>query len=171
MTVKLFIYNAKQCDPKKCTGAKLEKFNLARTFPRPSMIPRGAVILSPFSLEVLSPLDIPLLKKGLGAFDCSWEYAKEVFEGHKLKYNYRILPLIVASNPVNYGKISKLTTAEAFAGALYILGEKDFSKQILSKFKWGHTFFELNGELLEDYSRAEDGGGVLAVQNEYFPLE
>jgi len=68
---------------------------------------------------------------------------------------------------VNFGRPFKLTTAEAFAAALYILGEREQSFLVLGKFKWGHTFFELNRPLLEAYSRAKDSSEVIAIQSEY----
>ena len=79
----------------------------------------------------------------------------------------RSLPYLVAANPVNFGKPFKLTTVEAFAAALYILGEDEQATTILGKFNWGHTFSELNCELLEAYARAKDSSEVIAIQSEY----
>jgi pre-rRNA-processing protein TSR3 len=73
----------------------------------------------------------------------------------------------VAANPVNYGTPFRLNTAEAFAGALVIVGEREQAEDILSKFTWGHTFLELNAEPLERYAACENSSEVVAVQEEY----
>ena len=49
-----------------------------------------------------------------------------------------------AANPVNYGKPLKLSCAEALVGTLLVAGYADAILAILSKFKWGHSFLELN---------------------------
>jgi pre-rRNA-processing protein TSR3 len=79
----------------------------------------------------------------------------------------RALPYLVAANPVNFGKPFKLTTVEAFAATLYILGEDEQASRVLGKFNWGHTFSELNRELLRAYSCAKDSSEVIAIQSEY----
>ena len=56
----------------------------------------------------------------------------------------RKLPPLFAGNPVNYSKLNKLTTVEALSGALFILGYFDDAMNLLEKFKWGHTFYDLN---------------------------
>lgn len=76
----------------------------------------------------------------------------------------RCLPILVAGNPVNYGKPTKLSTVEALAAALYIIGYKADAAELLSIFKWGHTFLDLNRERLEVYSTAKNSTEVVAFQ-------
>jgi pre-rRNA-processing protein TSR3 len=65
---------------------------------------------------------------------------------------------------VNFGKATKLTTAEAIAAALYIAGLRQEATKVLSIFTWGHTFLELNGKLLENYAGAKDSTEVVDIQ-------
>jgi len=60
-----------------------------------------------------------------------------------------------------------LTTLEAFAAALYILGEVDYAKEILSIYKWAPHFLEFNKEPLEDYRKAKNSEEVIKRMNEY----
>ncbi|HEY9205380.1 MAG TPA: DUF367 family protein [Candidatus Methanoperedens sp.] len=164
--IPLHLYHANQCDPKKCSGKKLARFRLAILHDSPGKLPREAILLDPFSEQALSPADDP--KRGVVVLDCSWEEVERVFpilERRKLRH--RALPFLLAANPVNYGKPFKLSTVEAFAAALYILGEKENASLILNKFKWGKTFIELNLEPLERYSKAKDSTEVVRIQSEY----
>jgi pre-rRNA-processing protein TSR3 len=130
-------------------------------------LPRGAIILNPFTPKAFSSADRKRLeKKGLTALDCSWVHAKEVFEVSS-NWSPRCLPYLVAANPVNYGKPTKLSTVEALASALYIAGFREQATEMLSKFKWGLQFIALNKELLEAYSQAKDSSGVVKVQKDY----
>ena len=74
------------------------------------------------------------------------------------------LPILIAGNPVNFGKATKLTTAEALAGALYIAGFKQEAVELLSIFTWGHSFLELNQALLENYASAQDSTEIIEMQ-------
>jgi pre-rRNA-processing protein TSR3 len=145
--IKLFIYHAAQCDPKKCTALKMLRFGLAKRIERLSSISRSAVVLDPYSNAVLSAADCGnLVSYGLVAVDCSWENAEELFS-LKIKAQRRRLPDMLAGNPVNYGMRNKLSTVEAFAGALITCGFNEQAYSLLDKFKWGQTFLRLNNIL------------------------
>ena len=165
--VSVTVYHAKQCDPKKCSALKLKRHNLVRVVHRVRELPNGAVILDPFTPKAFSPEDKNRLKnRGLAALDCSWVHVKDVFES-SCKLVSRCLPYLVAANPVNYGKPTKLSTVEALAAALYIASFREQAKELLSKFKWGPQFIILNEKLLEAYAQMKDSEGVIEVQQEY----
>jgi len=160
--MELVIYHADQCDPKKCSGRKLARFELARLTRRIAYL-RPFLVLSPFSEKALSPSDRGA--RGLAALDCSWARAEEVFARFRLQE--RALPFLVAANPVNFGKPFKLSTVEALAAGLVILGEPKQADAILSKFSWGHVFLELNREPLAEYAAAKDSSEVVEIQRAY----
>ena len=121
-------------------------------------------MLNPFGQIAFSPADKERLEQfGLAALDCSWEHAQKVL-GEHVRGTSRCLPVLIAGNPVNFGKLTKLTTAEAIAAALFIAGFQKESEEVLSIFPWGHTFFELNKELLDTYAAAKDSGEVVEMQ-------
>jgi len=137
----------KQDDPKKCTAAKLVKFGLAKPVGR---MQGRTIILDPFAKATLLRKDAKIANSITG-IDCSWNQAENTFSKRFVGIP-RKLPPLLAGNPVNYAKIGKLTTVEAIAGALFILGYGDLASRLLDKFNWGHTFFELNESLLNDYA-------------------
>ena len=104
--------------------------------------------------------------KTLVAVDCSWKQREHVFELFRAETERR-LPYLVAANPVNYGRPYELTTAEALAAALYILGESQRAIELLNKFKWGLTFLNLNALPLNEYARANTVADVLATERAY----
>jgi len=165
--VKIVVYHAKQCDPKKCTTLKLKRHSLVRVVHRVRALPYGAVILNPFSKKAFSPAEKGRIeRKGLAAIDCSWMHADEVFE-ISLRGVSRCLPYLIAANPTNYGVPTKLSTVEALSAALYIVGFKENATRLLSIFKWGPHFVELNRELLDGYAQAKDSSGVVQLQKKF----
>jgi pre-rRNA-processing protein TSR3 len=165
--VNVVVYHAGQCDPKKCTALKLKRHGLVRLVRRIKFIPRRAVVLNPLSKIAFSPADRQRIKKfGLAALDFSWEHAEKVLL-KSVRGTSRCLPYLIAGNPVNFGKPTKLSTAEALAAALYIAGFKAEAYKLLSIFKWGHTFLELNKERLESYSKVNDSKAMTELQKQF----
>lgn len=151
-----------QDDPAKCTAAKLVKFGIAK---RIKHLSGKDMILNPFADEFVLRSDRDLTNS-ITAIDCSWELAQNMFL-KKFVGVSRKLPPLLAGNPVNYSKIGKLTTAEAIAGALYIMEYSDLANSVIGKFKWGHTFFDLNQHLLQDYSQAKTADDISNISKEY----
>jgi len=160
--MEVLIYHAEQCDPKKCTARKLARFGLARLTRRIADL-RPYLVLSPFSKRALSPADRGT--RSIAALDCSWKRAEEVFS--KIHLRARALPFLVAANPVNFGKPFQLSTVEALAAAMVILGERPTAELLLSKFSWGHVFLDLNKEPLSEYASARDSAEVIRIQGDY----
>jgi pre-rRNA-processing protein TSR3 len=162
--VKIIIYHARQCDPKKCTALKLKRHGLIRLVHQMKFLPKRAIILNPFSQIAFSPADKQRIESfGLAALDCSWEHAEKVLIKHA-RGTSRCLPFLIAGNPVNFGKPTKLTTVEALVAALYIAGFNEEAAGLLSIFKWGHTFLEINYERLENYAKAKNSTEIIKLQ-------
>lgn len=166
--VNVVVYNAKQDDPRKCSAAKLRRFGLVREVVQIRFLPKRAVVLNPFAEVAFSPSDRERIERyGLAALDCSWEHAEKVLLTH-VRGTSRCLPVLIAGNPVNFGKATKLSTVEALAAALHIAGFEDEAKKMLSIFKWGHTFLDLNHDWLESYKKARDSMEIVELQERFF---
>jgi pre-rRNA-processing protein TSR3 len=153
-------------DPDKCTARRLADFDLATLHRSPRGTPPG-LVLNPFADRALSPADAGVER--LIALDCSWRTAED--EAFDLRGDHRSLPFLVAANPVNYGQPFRLTTIEALAGALVILGERDHAERLLKAVRWGETFLALNAEPFRRYAACADSSEVVTVQSEYLAEE
>lgn len=166
--IRLFIYHAHEDDPKKCTAKKMQRYGFATVETSLRKIPRHAVILNPFSEKSISREDLTIAQqRGIVALDCSWKTAEDTFCVLENERTSRALPFLLAVNPVNYGKPFQLTTLEACAAALYILGETERAAEILRIYTWGSNFLILNREPLEDYRKAKDSAEVVRLMKEY----
>ena len=108
------------CDPRKCTVKKLEKAGFLKIFTKISQIPRNTLLLDPTAEQALSPADKNI--RSITVLDCSWV----VLDTGKVS-SWRIrraLPFLVAANPVNFGKPCVLSSIEALAAALFIMGDR-----------------------------------------------
>ena len=160
--MKLQVLMFYQDDPKKCTAAKIVKFGFAKNVKK---ISSKSLVLDPFAEHTLIPKDRLLVNTIVG-IDCSWNLVEQTFS-KKFDGIKRKLPPLLAGNPVNYAKLNKLTTVEALSATLFILGLKQESLDILDKFKWGHTFYELNQNLLEDYSKMDSESEIDGILKDY----
>ena len=168
--VRLYILHLNQDDPKKCTARKIARFGLAKLYRNFRYIPRGTIILSPFSNIYLSREDRKTaMKRGITVVDCSWKTAENVFR--KLNGKMRKLPYLVAANPTNFGHPYQLSSVEALSSALYILGFREQATSLLKKFKWGMNFLVLNREPLEIYSQAQTSQDIARYEREFIPLK
>ena len=160
MKVNVLMFN--QDDPKKCTAAKLVRFGLAKRIKKTS---ESTLVLHPFSKKILLSKDKTMIRSITG-IDCSWNLADGIF-GNFFGGVSRKLPPLLAGNPVNYSKLNKLTTVEAISSAAFLLGYESLSYQLMEKFNWGHTFFELNENLLKDYQGASSEEEVSMIIHDY----
>ena len=158
--IPLFAFRDNSCDPRKCTVKKLERAGFLKVFSRLSQVPRNTLILDPTAEQALSPAD--RFVKSLTVLDCSWEVLDTgAISSWRIR---RALPFLVAANPVNFGKPCKLSSVEAVAAALYIMGERERATELLSKVNWGIRFLEVNKEPLELYASAKDSTEVVKYQ-------
>lgn len=74
---------------------------------------------------------------------------------------------MVAVNPVNYGKPCKLSCVEAICGALILGGFRQEAEYLLSHFKWGFAFLDVNADAFEAYSACDTSNEVLEMQKTY----
>ena len=97
-----------QDDPAKNSAVKLSRKGFLKLHKKMSALPRRGIILNPLCGKVLGPEDRALIDGGgaLVGLDCSWaniEHSVEVV-CRRSRLTGRMLPLLLAANPVNWGK-------------------------------------------------------------------
>ena len=164
-TIKLSMLYFDQCDPKKCTGKKMERLGLLKEtkFSRNY----GGILLTPNGKKICSIEDHEIIaKKGICVIDCSWAKFNELHLD-LYKIETRSLPFMVAVNPVNFGKAFKLSCAEAFAACLLLGGFEKEARFIMDHFKWGPHFFKINEELFGKYKGISSQDELKQIQEKY----
>ncbi len=163
--VKLYMIDFSQCDPKKCSGRKLENFNLLKSINHKNRF-RG-ITLSAKGTKYVSKEDRDIIVKyGLCVIDCSWNKIEEL--NVKTKFDHeRILPFMVAVNPINFGAPYKLSCAEALAAGLAICDFWEQGQALLEKFKWGPGFWKLNEEAFSLYEKCNTLEELKDAESEY----
>lgn len=165
-----------QDDPKKNTAVLSSKRGDIILHKRVNTLPKKGIILEPLCGKIFGPEDHNLLTQQNGSLvglDCSWKQIESSVEQvmRRTRLKPRMLPLFLAANPVNWGKPGKLTTIEALAAATYLTGNREQASKLLSGFRWGERFIELNYEPLEEYSSAKSSADLVELQFEFFDLE
>ncbi|MEM2541903.1 MAG: DUF367 family protein [Candidatus Korarchaeum sp.] len=159
MSITVYVLRLEHDDPRKATGARLIRLKLAERY-RPL---RRSIVLNPLSRRYLSPADRDLAK-AIVAVDASWRRISEVRWPPGIQ---RRLPFLVAANPINYGVPEYLSTVEAVASALMILGYEELSLKMLNPFKWGAEFLKVNEERLKAYARSKSEKEVRILSDKF----
>ena len=164
-----------QDDPKKNTAVLASKRGNLKLHKRINTLPKRGIILEPMCGKVFGPEDHALIINGgsLVGLVCSWAHIEESVAQvmRRTRLQPRMLPLLLAANPVNWGKPGRLTTAEALATVLYLIGRVKQARDVLGAFRWGERFFELNKEPLDAYAQAQTSAELVELQFEFFDID
>ncbi|ABN64306.1 predicted protein [Scheffersomyces stipitis CBS 6054] len=163
---KLAMWDFDHCDPKRCSGKKLERLGLIKNLRVGQKF--AGVVVSPNGKGVVCPDDKEIVESnGAAVVECSWARLDEIPFNKIGGKNERLLPYLVAANPVNYGKPWKLNCVEALAACFAIVGHIDWAELLLENFSWGLTFLKINEELIRVYQKCTDSTSVQKAQDEW----
>ncbi|TFY68874.1 hypothetical protein EVJ58_g739 [Rhodofomes roseus] len=162
--VPVAMWDFDHCDPRRCSGKRLARLGLIKELKVGQRF-RG-IVVSPRGTQVVSPADRDIvLQHGIAVVECSWARLDDVPFGKIASPHERLLPYLVAANPVNYGKPWRLNCVEAIAAAFYLTGFKEYADHLLSKFGWGEAFWKINEVYLEQYCQCNTAADVAATQD------
>jgi len=170
--VPLHVIHLNQDDPRKCTARAMHSRAHAVLHEHPRDAPRRGILLNPQAGRLQGPEDNGLLDRGgsIVALDCSWksiERALAQVSKHSMLEG-RTLPVLLAANPVSWGKPGRLTTAEALCASVIISGRWEQGRRIITPFSFGDEFLSLNASPLEAYSNARSNADLAELQWEFF---
>ncbi|GJJ14871.1 hypothetical protein Clacol_009140 [Clathrus columnatus] len=161
--VPVAMWDFNHCDPRRCSGKKLSRLGLIIDL-RVGQRFRG-IVVTPEGKQPVSPSDRNIIAEaGLAVVECSWARLGEVPFGKIRSPHERLLPYLIATNPVNYGKPWRLNCVEALAAAFYITGFNHYADVLLEKFSWGHSFWKVNRDLITRYQTCNSAADIVTMQ-------
>ena len=170
--VPIHIIHLGQDDPRKCTARLISSAGLAKLHPDTTRSPSRGILLDPTCGSIQGPEDRRIIDMGgsVVALDCSWKHMDSSIESitNSTRLVRRTLPVLLAANPVSWGKPGRLSTAEAIAASLIILGRDAQGEAILSRLPYGKEFLSLNREPLDSYRSSQSSEELVSMQWEFF---
>ncbi|CDK25561.1 unnamed protein product [Kuraishia capsulata CBS 1993] len=163
---KMAMWDFDHCDPKRCSGKKLERLGLIRSL-RIGQKFQG-VVVSPNGQGLVCPDDREIVEtQGAAVVECSWARIEEIPFNRIGGKHERLLPYLLAANPVNYGKPMRLNCVEALAACFAIVGHLDWAKDLLQHFSWGPTFLKINKDIIKIYQQCTDAESVKKAEEDW----
>ncbi|KAJ1618191.1 hypothetical protein T492DRAFT_1094725, partial [Pavlovales sp. CCMP2436] len=153
------MWEFRQTDVRRDTGSKLKRHGAVSEL-RINQRWRG-LVLSSNGKRTISPENREVVASGGIAYvNCSWAKVDGEVPFAKMKSvgGERLLPFL-------YGQPMVLSSAEAFAAGLYTCGFKADARRVMASFKWGDSFWQLDGEQLDVYANCKGADEVIAAQN------
>lgn len=146
------------------------------------------IVLSPKGVDVVSPSDRHIVEDaGVAVVECSWARLDEI-PFHKIRSPNERIRTSSISSQLTLSAVSarlesselwqtsvecrerahvaayKLNCVEALAAALYIVGQDEVAEQLLAKFSWGDSFWQMNGAFLKRYRTCDTAQSVTDEQ-------
>ncbi|KAJ2920062.1 hypothetical protein MD484_g295, partial [Candolleomyces efflorescens] len=130
-------------------------------------VPVAMWVSGPKATQIVSPADKDtILAGGIAVVECSWARLDEVPFNKIASPHERLLPYLVATNPVNFGKPWRLNCVEALAAAFYITGFDAYADRLLSVFGWGKAFMEVNRPYITQYKTCTSSTEIQEVSEQ-----
>jgi pre-rRNA-processing protein TSR3 len=172
--IPLFVRFLEEDDPRRCTGHRLLERGLVRRASGRRDGRPEPITLDPFARAPLCARDRERAESaGFLVVDGSWNRLSarsrlSTTEGRSGRGSSRRLPLLVATNPQHFGRWTQLTTAEALAAAVYLVGRPREAERLLAGLRGGPAFLEINRARLDRFARASSRDEVTAAEREIF---
>lgn len=138
----------------------IRPLKIGRKFPGIVITPNAKMPVSMADKEILE-------QNGAAVVECSWARLDDIDFRNIGGKHERLLPYLLASNAVNYGKPYRLNCVEALAACFAICGRLDWAQRVLEPFSYCKTFLKMNEDLFARYSSAADAEGVIAIEEQY----